>query len=80
VASGLQPRPAMKIFGIALIVVGLVALAFGGISWTKREKIVDIGPIHAEAEKRQTIPLPPVFGGVAVVAGIALIAVSRRNP
>jgi UDP-N-acetylmuramyl pentapeptide phosphotransferase/UDP-N-acetylglucosamine-1-phosphate transferase len=70
----------MKIFGIALIVVGLVALAFGGISWTKREKIVDIGPIHAEAEKQHTIPLPPVFGGVAVVAGIALIAVSRRNP
>jgi UDP-N-acetylmuramyl pentapeptide phosphotransferase/UDP-N-acetylglucosamine-1-phosphate transferase len=70
----------MKIFGIALIVIGLVALAFGGISWTKREKIVDIGPIHAEAEKQHTIPLPPVFGGVAVVAGIALIAVSRRNP
>ena len=70
----------MRILGIALIVIGLVALAFGGISWTKREKVIDLGPIHAETEKRETLPLPPIFGGVAVAAGIALIVVSRRTP
>jgi uncharacterized membrane protein YidH (DUF202 family) len=69
----------MKIFGIVLIVVGLLALAFGGISWTKREKVVDLGPIQAETRKRETLPLPPIFGGVAVVAGIALIVVSGRR-
>jgi hypothetical protein len=69
----------MKIFGIVLIVVGLLALAFGGISWTKREKVVDLGPIQAETEKRETVPLPPIFGGIAVVAGIALIVVSGKR-
>jgi uncharacterized membrane protein YidH (DUF202 family) len=70
----------MRILGVVLIVVGLFALAFGGISWTKREKIVDLGPVHAETQKRETLPLPPIFGGVAVAAGIALVVVARRNP
>jgi UDP-N-acetylmuramyl pentapeptide phosphotransferase/UDP-N-acetylglucosamine-1-phosphate transferase len=70
----------MKIFGIVLIVVGLLALAFCGISWTKREKVVDLGPIQAETQKRETLPLPPIFGGVAVVAGIALVVVAGRRP
>jgi hypothetical protein len=69
----------MKIFGIVLIVVGLLALAFGGISWTKREKVIDLGPIQAETQKRETLPLPPIFGGVAVVAGIALVVMSGRR-
>jgi UDP-N-acetylmuramyl pentapeptide phosphotransferase/UDP-N-acetylglucosamine-1-phosphate transferase len=60
--------------------VGLLALAFGGISWTKREKVVDLGPIQAETQKRETLPLPPIFGGVAVVAGIALVVVAGRRP
>jgi uncharacterized membrane protein YidH (DUF202 family) len=77
---GFAEADRMKIFGIVLIVVGLLALAFGGISWTKREKVVDLGPIQAETQKRETLPLPPLFGGVAVVAGIALIVVAGRRP
>jgi uncharacterized membrane protein YidH (DUF202 family) len=69
----------MKVLGIVLIVVGLLALAFGGISWTKREKVLDIGPIQAETRKTETLPLPPIFGGVAVAAGIALIVVGGRK-
>ena len=69
----------MRILGIVLIVVGLLALAFGGISWTKREKVLDIGPIHAETEKKETLPLPPVFGGIAVVAGIVLVVAGKKN-
>jgi hypothetical protein len=70
----------MKIVGILLIVLGVIALAYGGITYTTREKVIDIGPIEATAEKRETIPLPPVLGGLALVGGIALmIADSRRR-
>jgi hypothetical protein len=56
-----------------------VALAVGGISWTKREKVVDIGPIQAETRKTETLPLPPLFGVLAVVGGIALVVVGGRK-
>jgi len=70
----------MKIAGILLIVIGVIALAYGGISYTKREKIVDIGPIEATAERRETIPLPPLLGGLALAGGVVLlIAGSRRK-
>jgi uncharacterized membrane protein YidH (DUF202 family) len=70
----------MKVLGIVLIVVGLVALAVGGISWTKREKVLDIGPLQAETRKTETLPLPPLFGVLAVVGGIALVVVGGRKP
>ena len=63
----------MKLIGILLIVFGLVALAVGGINYTKREKVVDIGPLQASTEKHETIPLPPVVGIVAVAAGAVLL-------
>lgn len=69
----------MKILGIALIVIGLVALAVGGISWTQNKKVVDIGPIQAERQERHTIPLPPVFGGIAVAAGVILLVAGGRT-
>lgn len=69
----------MKILGIVLIVVGLVALATGGLSWTRQEKVVDLGPIQATAEKRETLPLSPVFGGAALVAGVVLLVVGARK-
>jgi hypothetical protein len=69
----------MKVLGIVLIVAGLAALAFGGISWTQREKVLDIGPLQAETEKRHTLPLSPVFGVVAVAGGIALLVAGGRR-
>ena len=70
----------MKIVGIVLIAIGLIALAYGGISYTQREKVLDIGPLEATTETRKTIPLPPVLGAVAVAGGIVLlIAGSRRR-
>lgn len=68
-----------KITAIVLIVLGLISLAYGGITYTKREKVLDIGPIEATAERRETFPLPPVLGGAAVVAGIVLLVVSSRK-
>jgi hypothetical protein len=69
----------MKIIGIVLIVLGAIALAYGGITYTSREKVLDIGPIEATAEREKTIPLPPVLGGLALVGGIALLVVGSRR-
>jgi hypothetical protein len=69
----------MKIVGILLIVVGVVALAYGGFSYTKREKIVDIGPIEATAETRETVPLPPLLGGLALAGGVVLLIAGSRK-
>ena len=69
----------MKLIGVLLIIFGVVALALGGISYTKREKVVDIGPIHATAERQKTIPLSPIAGIAAVAGGIALVAVGSKR-
>jgi uncharacterized membrane protein YidH (DUF202 family) len=74
-----QVEGSVKLIGILLIVFGVVALALGGISYTKREKIVDIGPIHATAERQKTIPLSPIVGIAAVAGGIALVVVGSRQ-
>ena len=66
------------IIGIILIVIGIVAFAYGGITYTKREKVLDLGPIQATAEKQKTIPFLPVLGGICLVGGIVLVIVGSR--
>jgi hypothetical protein len=70
--------PAMLI-GIALIVLGAIALAYQGITYTTREKVVDLGPLKVTAQKEKTIPLPPILGGLALAGGIALVVVAARK-
>lgn len=70
--------PAM-IVGIALIVLGVIAFAYQGITYTTREKVLEVGPITATKESKRTVPIPPVLGGIAVVGGIALLMVSARR-
>ena len=65
--------------GIILIVIGIAALAYQGITYTTREKVVDIGPIHMTADKTNTIPLPPVLGGLALVGGIVLLVIGNKK-
>jgi len=67
------------LIGIVLVVVGILALAYQGFTYTKREKVVDIGPIHATKDTKETFPLPPIVGGLALVGGVVLIAVGSRN-
>ena len=69
----------MKIVGLVLIVIGIVALAYQGLTYTTRETVLDIGPLHATADKEHTIPLPPVLGVVALVAGAGLLAMGGRS-
>jgi hypothetical protein len=65
--------------GIILIVIGIAALAYQGITYTTREKVVDIGPIQMTAEKTKTLPLPPIVGGVALVGGIILLVMGSKK-
>ena len=69
----------MKLIGVLLIVFGVVALALGGIRYTTREKVLDIGPVQATTEKHHEIPLSPIVGIAAVVGGIAVLAVGART-
>jgi uncharacterized membrane protein YidH (DUF202 family) len=69
----------MKQVGIILIVLGVLALVYQGIQYTSREKIIDIGSLEVSADTKKTIPLPPIVGGVALVAGIALILADRKK-
>ncbi len=64
--------------GIALILLGIVALSYNRITYTTKEKIVDIGPIEATAEKQKSIP-PPLLGGLALAAGIGLVAAGYKK-
>ena len=65
--------------GIILIAIGIVAFAYQGITYTTREKIVDIGPIQVTADKTKTLPLPPIVGGVALVGGIVLLVMGIKK-
>jgi hypothetical protein len=67
------------ITGIVLIVLGVAALAYQGISYTSRETVIDIGPLHATAEREKTIPLPPILGILATGGGVALVIASMRK-
>jgi hypothetical protein len=67
------------IIAIILIVLGIAAFAYQGITYTTREKVVDLGPIQMTAEKTKTIPLPPIVGAIALVGGIVLLVVGGRK-
>ena len=69
----------ITIGGIVLIVLGIAALAYQGITYRTRETVIDIGPLHATAERERTVPLPPIVGGAAVLAGVALVVAGARK-
>ena len=69
----------LTIAGAVLITLGVVALIYQGITYTSRETVIDIGPLHATADHQKTLPLPPVLGVVAVAGGIALLLAGARS-
>jgi hypothetical protein len=70
----------LGVAGVVLLVLGLAALAYQGISYTSRETVVDLGPIHATADRQRTLPLPPIVGIAAVAAGVVLLVTGVRKP
>lgn len=68
----------MAILGVVLVVFGVVALAYGGFTYTKRETVLDVGPIHATADREKTFPISPIAGVIGIVAGAALLYTSRK--
>ncbi len=68
-----------SMLGVALVVLGILALAYQGFSYTVPKKAVDLGPIQVTKEERHTIPLPPVLGALALIGGIAVLVMDRRG-
>ncbi len=68
-----------KLLGLILIVLGLIALAWGGFTYKTSEKVIDIGPIQATREKTHNVPLPPIAGAIAVVGGVVLLLVAKKG-
>jgi hypothetical protein len=77
--KGDEKMAALRIVGIALLVLGILSLAYQGITYTKSEKVLEVGPITATKETKKTIPLPPVLGGVALVGGLVLLVAGARR-
>lgn len=65
--------------GIILIVIGIMAFAYQGITYTTREKVVDLGPIQVTADKTKTLPLPPIVGAIALTGGIVLLVTGNKK-
>jgi hypothetical protein len=67
------------VLGIVLVILGVIALAYQGISYTTHKKVLDVGPIQATKEEHNTIPIPPIVGGVALIAGMVLLLADGKN-
>ena len=70
---------ARRIVGLVLVVVGLVALIWGGVFWTDRDTVLDAGPLQVQTEDRDGVALPPVLGAIALIGGIVLMALPSRS-
>jgi uncharacterized membrane protein HdeD (DUF308 family) len=69
----------MRTLGIVLVVVGILALIYQGITYTTYKKVLDIGPIQATKEEHNTIPIPPILGVLALIGGVVILASDRRT-
>lgn len=69
-----------QVVAILLIVIGLVSLIWGGVSWTREETVLDLGPIEATTRERETIPVPPILGGLLLAGGVGLLLIGGRRP
>jgi hypothetical protein len=69
----------ITVVALILVTIGIVALAYQGITYTTSEKVVDLGPLQIEAKREKTIPLPPLVGVAALVAGVVLLLVRGRR-
>ena len=78
-SSPVMSTKATTFAALLLIVLGIAALIYGGITYTSRETILDIGPLQATAVEQKTFPLPPILGIAAVIGGMVLLATQRKR-
>ncbi len=71
-------RPA-GIVGVVLIAIGIIALAYGGFTYTTRQKVIDAGPLQVSADREKTIPFPPILGGACLIGGIVLVLAGNKK-
>ena len=69
----------MRIAGLLLVALGVVALVWGGVFWTDRDTVIDAGPLKVTTEEREGLPLPPIVGAIALVGGIVLLVIPARR-
>jgi len=69
----------MTLAGIVLVVLGALALAYQGITYTRQKDVVDLGPMHVTTESQERIPLPPILGGLALAGGVVLLVLGAKN-
>jgi uncharacterized membrane protein len=69
----------LSVIGIILIALAVVSFAYQGITYTTHKKVIDLGPIQATTEQHKTIPLPPLFGGLALIGGIVLLIAGNKS-
>jgi uncharacterized membrane protein len=69
----------ITIAGIVLLILGVLVLVFQGITYTRQEKVMDVGPMHVTTETHERVPLPPILGGLALVGGVALLVMGARK-
>ena len=67
----------MKIIGIVLIVLGLAGVCYGGFSWTREKKVVDLGPVQVTHDQTESLPIPPIVGAICLVAGAVVLMKGR---
>jgi uncharacterized membrane protein HdeD (DUF308 family) len=69
----------VTLVGVALIILGVLALAYQGITYTTREKVIDLGPLQASVDKKKSIPLPPIVGALALAGGVVMVIIGSRK-
>ena len=69
----------MRPLGIILLVVGALALAYQGFTYTTQKKVLDVGPIQATKEEHHTVPIPPILGALALIGGVVVLISDRRS-
>ena len=70
----------MKTFGFILAILGILALVYGGISYSRQRTVLDVGPFKATATEQKNVPLSPIVGGIVLLSGIILLVVPRKRP
>jgi uncharacterized membrane protein len=69
----------LSVVGVVLIALAVISFAYQGITYTTHKKVIDLGPIQATTEQHKTIPLPPLFGGLALIGGIVLLVAGNKS-